>query len=135
MDRIKTAFVLIKNENGEIALIQEGGKQAKGLWCLPGGHADAGETLEEAAIRETMEESGLNVKIVKKLISKEMNGGEYLGNSDENDKLIQLDIFEGKLISGELTHGSQELDARWCAKEKIENLELRWKFLKGLLIK
>ena len=43
------------------------GRDSDGVWGLPKGTPDAGESLEEAAIREVSEETGLQVKIVKKI--------------------------------------------------------------------
>lgn len=46
-----------------VLLIQRGKKPAKGTWVVPGGHVKHNEELEEAAVREAKEETGLDVKI------------------------------------------------------------------------
>jgi ADP-ribose pyrophosphatase YjhB (NUDIX family) len=132
---IKTAFTIVKNEIGKIALIQEGGEQARGLWCLPGGHADGRETPEAAAIRETKEEAGLNIQLTQKILTLEMNGKEYLGYISENDKTIGISIFGARSSTDEIRKGDEELDVRWFTKDEIEKLDLRWDFLKELLTK
>lgn len=43
------------------------GRQTDGVWGLPKGTPDQGESLEEAAVREVSEETGLKVEIVKKI--------------------------------------------------------------------
>jgi ADP-ribose pyrophosphatase YjhB (NUDIX family) len=48
----------------EILLVQE---RAKGVWSLPGGWADVGESPSEAVMREVLEESGYSVRPVKLL--------------------------------------------------------------------
>jgi 8-oxo-dGTP diphosphatase len=44
---------------GEILILKRAGGEATGGWYLPGGAVDAGETVEESARRELLEESGL----------------------------------------------------------------------------
>ncbi|MBD3280779.1 NUDIX domain-containing protein [Candidatus Dojkabacteria bacterium] len=52
--------VIIQNEDARILLIQR--LNNGGIWSIPGGHLDQGETFEEAAIRECKEELNITVK-------------------------------------------------------------------------
>jgi len=52
------ALVVCQHPNGKYLLVKEGCKQG---WWLPGGRVDPGENFEEAAIRETVEEAGVDV--------------------------------------------------------------------------
>jgi ADP-ribose pyrophosphatase YjhB (NUDIX family) len=46
-----------------LVLVKRGISPGYGKWVIPGGFVDRGETLEEAAVRETLEETGLQVRI------------------------------------------------------------------------
>lgn len=48
--------------NGRILLIKRSGPPYQGYWALPGGFVDQNESLEEAMMRETKEETGLRVQ-------------------------------------------------------------------------
>jgi len=54
-------IILIKNE---IVLIRRMNPPYQGKWALPGGFVDIGETVEEAAVREAAEETGLDVELL-----------------------------------------------------------------------
>jgi ADP-ribose pyrophosphatase YjhB (NUDIX family) len=53
---------LVFNEKGEVLLAK---RTDNGLWCVPGGHMELGETLAQACVRELFEETGLQAQVVK----------------------------------------------------------------------
>lgn len=57
---VPSASVIAPNEEGKI-LLQK--RSDTGLWALPGGAMEIGETLGQTAVRETKEETGLNVEL------------------------------------------------------------------------
>ena len=50
---------------GRVLLIQRGREPMKGRWTIPGGLIEIGETLQEAVVRETREETGLEVEPIE----------------------------------------------------------------------
>lgn len=53
--------VVVINPTGEVLLIRRGEEPNKGMWSIPGGKQEAGETLAETAHREVAEETGVTV--------------------------------------------------------------------------
>ena len=60
-----TADIIIESNDGSIVLIKRGNDPYKNHWALPGGFMDDGETIEQAAVREAKEETGLDVVLTK----------------------------------------------------------------------
>ena len=56
--------VVVPAEDG-VVLIRRGTEPYEGMWALPGGFVEVGETVENAAVREAKEETNLDVEIVR----------------------------------------------------------------------
>lgn len=63
MKRVDVAYVLLFDERGENVLMVKNIGEGSSYYTLPGGAVEKGETLEEAAIREVKEETGLDVQL------------------------------------------------------------------------
>ena len=60
-----TVDIFIYDENKNFILIKRGNEPFKNYWALPGGFVDYGECIEDAAVREALEETSINVELEK----------------------------------------------------------------------
>ena len=132
MEPTRTVFVLIE-DNGRYLLILEGGGRAENLWSLPGGHVNKNESLEQAAVREAKEESGVDIEVAEKVLTKIMKGGEYLGNFEEIDDFFEFNVYKARYLGGQAKPGPTEFDAQWFDKEQIGLLPMRFSIIKELI--
>lgn len=116
-------------KDGQVLLVQESHTSAKGLWSLPIGSVDDGESLTEAAIRETKEETGYDVKPSKGR-TLYMTGEQLKSSRRFHQEQITLTIFVAEIFSGDLMPGEDLLDAKWFERQELDNLQLRGKWVK-----
>lgn len=76
---ISVGAVVINND-GCILLIQRGQPPAEGLWSIPGGKQEPGESLVEACCREVLEETGLSVTVgnILAVVERRREGFHYV---------------------------------------------------------
>lgn len=91
-----TVFTL----DGGIVLLKRGVEPALGKWVFPSGYVDRGETVQDAAIRETKEESELDVKL-----------GPLLNVYSYPRSPSVIVVYAAEVIGGELTAADESTDA------------------------
>jgi 8-oxo-dGTP diphosphatase len=100
-------------DNGKVLLVQQRKQSAYGLWSLPGGHIEAGETPEEAVIREVREELGVALQHAKPF-------KVYLRKTPTGE--LEINTFSGEL-AGPFTLKDDELMAYgWFSLESLQTM-------------
>jgi 8-oxo-dGTP diphosphatase len=102
--------VLVVNE-GEILMVRRSNRPQQGMWTLPAGFVDAGEDPRHAAVRECMEETGLNIEVTH--LIDVLSGQEYERGADI------LIVYQAEINSGILSPGD---DADRAAFFKLNQL-------------
>jgi len=95
-------------EAGEIVLIRRGIEPGKGSWAQPGGFLEVDETVNQAAIRETWEETGLLVE-----------PGEMVGLYTRLEAAVVTLAFEARIVGGTATPTREATEVRAFAPEEI----------------
>ena len=85
--------------DGKILLIKRKNEPYKGKWALPGGFVEYGEKVEDAVIREVLEETGLKTKIREIVGVYSDPGRDPRGHTVSI--IYLLDILEGELKGGD----------------------------------
>ncbi|KAF9468893.1 NUDIX hydrolase domain-like protein [Collybia nuda] len=93
--------VFILDQAGRFILGKRKGSHGEGTWALPGGHLEFGETFEACAVREVLEETGLQVTDLRFLTA--------TNNIMESEGKHYVTIFLGCKISGERTQPEVDL--------------------------
>ena len=99
---VECAGAVVRDAAGRLLLIRRGREPAAGLWSLPGGRIEPGESAAEAAAREVREETGLDVEVGRVLIEAVIGDGLY-----------RVRDFAATVTGGTLQAGDDAVDVRW----------------------
>ena len=102
-------------DRGRLLLVKRGRDPGKGLWAVPGGKVRRGEPIAEAARREVLEETGLEVEVGDVI---------WVGEHLSKDHHIVLIDFRGTVTGGTLRAADDAEDARWVELSAAEEYPL-----------
>jgi 8-oxo-dGTP pyrophosphatase MutT (NUDIX family) len=114
--------VLVEDDAGAVLLEL---RRDCGLWGMVGGRVEPGESVSETAIRETREETGLEVALtgLQGIYSEpEDRIVTYDDNGDERH-LVDI-VFTGRIVGGQLTCSPESLRLEFFPKDRLPPLDI-----------
>ena len=104
---------------GRVLLVRKRGGPFDGLWGVPGGKIELGETRSEAAHREVAEETGLEIELGDPIWI-----GEAIGPGEVPAWHFTLVDFLARPTGGTLRPADDASEARWCTLDEMRALDL-----------
>ncbi|PAU78591.1 NUDIX hydrolase [Halomonas salipaludis] len=113
---IQAACAVIQREDGAILMVKRLNPPEAGLWSVPGGKVEPGESLPDAAAREAFEETGLRVEVGQRLWTAQL--------AWDDDIVYELHDFAASPIGGVLQAGDDAAEVRWVPADQISSMPL-----------
>lgn len=113
----KVAAAVLVEQEGRVLLVRRANEPFRGLWTLPAGFINGGEDPAEAAARECLEETGLNVRVTRVLDI--ISGREHTRGADF------IIVYRAEVIDGELKPDDDVDAVEWFGRESLPPLAFR----------
>jgi ADP-ribose pyrophosphatase len=117
--RVAVGAVVFKDE--QVLLVRRGKAPSRGQWAIPGGSVTLGETLQQAAEREILEETGIHIVAGEPAYVFDVVDRDRRGRVRFHYVIIDLDAT---YANGELRPGDDALEARWVAASDLKGLDI-----------
>jgi ADP-ribose pyrophosphatase YjhB (NUDIX family) len=106
--------------DGKVLIVRRARPPARGIYTLPGGGVEAGETLHEAVIREVAEETGLVVEPVGLAGHREVIARDGNGKVERHFVILP---FAARWVAGEVVLNDELAEAQWLAPAELDGLK------------
>ncbi|MFE2999355.1 NUDIX hydrolase [Nocardia sp. NPDC059246] len=113
-----TAFVL--DDQDRVLLIQ---RSDNGRWAIPGGGQDFGEYLADTAVRETREETGIDIEVTG-LVGIYSNPNHVMAYSDGEVRQQFSICFRAKPLGGQLHTSPESPKVKWATRTELDGLNI-----------
>jgi len=117
--RVAVGAVVFKDDR--ILLIRRGKAPSRGVWSIPGGCVELGETLQDAAEREIHEETGLTVTARDPFFTFDVIDRDETGRIRFHYVIVDL---MADYVSGEIRAGDDALEVCWASASQIKDMNL-----------
>ena len=111
---LPVAACVLLNQEREALLVRRKRPPHAGMWCLPGGFAELGETIDQAAVRELREETGLEARI-SRLLTARSTATDFYGD-------LLFICFELEQTGGRETPGDDAAALGWFPLSSLPQL-------------
>ena len=111
---------IVFNDN-KVLLVRRGKPPAEGVWAIPGGSVKLGETLQQAAEREILEETGVTIRAREPAYTFESIQRDVSGAIRFHYVIIDLNA---DYVDGEPKPADDALDARWFSPNDIQTMKV-----------
>jgi 8-oxo-dGTP diphosphatase len=105
--------------NGRVLIVRRALPPAAGLYTLPGGVVELGETLAEAAVREVREETGLDIEPLGLVGYREVIARDASGRVERHFVILP---FAASWRAGEIMLNEELAEARWLTPPELSDL-------------
>lgn len=110
----KVAAGVLVEKRGNILLVRRIHDPYRGLWTFPAGFVNAGEDPAQAASRECMEETGLNVRVLRLL--------DIYAKREHPQGADFIILYQAELIDGQLLAADDVDAAKWFPRKALPEL-------------
>ena len=117
--QVGVGAVVFKNQ--KVLLVKRSRPPSQGKWSIPGGRLELGETLQEAAEREILEETGGVIRASKPVYIFDVVDRDTAGAIRFHYVIVDL---AADYISGDPAANDDALDARWVSAHELGTLEV-----------
>jgi ADP-ribose pyrophosphatase YjhB (NUDIX family) len=118
---VPSVNVVVENDKGEILMIR---RTDNNNWALPGGAIDLGESVTQAAIRETKEETGIEVEVTG-LVGIYSDPKHIIHYTSNNEVRQEFSIvLAAREVGGEARTSNESSEVSWIEWRRISDLRM-----------
>ncbi|MFE3824185.1 NUDIX hydrolase [Streptomyces sp. NPDC059092] len=117
---VPAASVVVVDDTGRVLLQRRVDNE---MWALPGGAMNIGESLPDCAVRETREETGINIEVID-IVGTYTNPHHVFAYDDGEVRQEFSVCFLGRPTSGKLAASEESTDVRWFKPEDVDSLPM-----------